>query len=272
MRLDFEPLQKEAKEIRIEVLKIIFKAHAAHIASSYSCIDLLVYLYEKVLRINPKKPTAPNRDRFILSKGWAVSALYAILNRKGFFKKELLKSYCQNGSKLIGCITNNGIPGIEATTGSAGHGLAIGAGMALGAKIKNEKHRVFVLTGDGECNEGSTWETMLIAAHHKLDNLVAIIDYNKWQAFGKTNEILNLEPFAKKWESFNWSVKIINGHNFNDMHNAFAKIPINKNKPTVIIGHTIKGKGVSIFENKNEWHYKTPTENELLAAKKELLI
>jgi len=267
---NFELLQKKAKEIRKQVFKMIVNAHASHIASSFSCIELLVYLYEKVLRINPKNPFALNRDRFILSKGWAVSSLYAILANKGFFAKSLLRTYCQNGSKFIGAATKNGISGVEASTGSAGHGIGIGVGLALAAKIKKKKYRIFVLTGDGECDTGSTWEAMLTAAHHKLDNLVVIVDYNKWQAFGKTNDVLNLEPFSKKWQAFNWSTKEINGHNFTDIHKALSKIPFEKNKPSAIIAHTIKGKGLSIIEDKNEWHYKTPTEKEIKIAQKEL--
>ena len=264
-----EKLQEIAKEIRKQVLLMVVNAHASHIASAYSCTDLLVYLYEFVLMINPKKPDDPNRDRLILSKGWGVSSLYSILARKGFFKKELLKSYCQDGSKFIGITTKNDIPGIESTTGSMGHGLPLAVGMAKAGKLLNKKYKVIVLQSDGEMDEGTTWEAALLAAHHKLDNIVAIIDYNKWQSFGRTNKILNLEPIKDKWKAFGWSTVEINGHDFPQME-ILLKTPLVRNKPTVIIAHTIKGKGLSIIEDKNEWHYQTPGEKEIKVAHKEL--
>lgn len=260
----------EAKNIRKSILEMIVSARASHIASSYSITEILVYLYWEILRINPKNPLDPKRDRFILSKGWGVSALYAILASKGFFQKELLEQYCKNGSKMIGIATRNGIPGIEATTGSMGHGLPLGVGMAMAAKMQKRNSRIFVLISDGECDEGSTWEAVLQASHHKLDNLVVIIDYNKWQSFGRVKDILDLEPLAQKWESFNWAVRKIDGHNFDDLRKALSKIPFSKNKPSLIIANTIKGKGVSILENRNEWHYRTPTDLEIEIANKEL--
>lgn len=265
-------LNKLSKEIRKQSLKMIVKAVASHIAPSYSIVELLVYLYEKVLRINPKKPKDPNRDIFILSKGWAISCLYSILAYKGFFDKELLDDYCIDGGKMIAMTTINDIPGIEASTGSAGHGLPIGAGMAMGMKLNKIDKRIYVIIGDGECDEGAIWETALIAAHHRLNNLIAIVDYNKWQSFGRTNEVLNLEPLKEKWQAFNWEVQEINGHNFNEIDLAIKKSHLSKNKPTIIIAHTIKGKGLSIIENNNDYHYKTPREKELIVAKREGLI
>jgi len=265
-------LNKLSKEIRKQILKMIVKATASHIAPSYSIVELLVYLYEKVLKINPKKPKDPNRDIFILSKGWAVSCLYSILAHKGFFEKKLLYNYCIDGGKMIAMTTINDIPGIEASTGSAGHGLPIGAGMAMAMKLKKIDRRVYVIVGDGECDEGSIWETALIASHQKLNNLVAIIDYNKWQSFGRTNEVLNLEPLKNKWEAFNWQVIEIDGHNFNEIDLAIKKSHLSKNKPTIVIAHTVKGKGLSIIEDNNDYHYKTPREKELIIAKKEGLI
>lgn len=267
---EFESLEKEAKDLRLLILAMIVKAHASHIASSYSIVDILVYLYNEVLNLNKVNIKNPNRDRFILSKGWGVSALYAILAKKGIIKKEFLETYCDDGSKMIGISTRNGMPGIETTTGSMGHGLPLGVGMALGAKLRKKNYRVFVLISDGECDEGSTWEAILQAAHHELDNLVVIVDYNKWQSFGKTNEVLNLEPLSKKWKAFNWEVLEINGHNFSEMNMVFSKIPFKKNKPSVVIAHTVKGKGVSVLEDKNEWHYKTPTKSEIEIAIEEL--
>jgi len=251
---------------------MIVEAQASHIASAYSCVELIVYLYEKVLRINPNKPFWPDRDRFILSKGWGISALYCVLQKKGFFKKELLREYCRNGSKMIGIATKNGIPGIEATTGSMGHGLPIAVGIAKALKLQSRKSRVCVIIGDGELDEGSTWEGILIGAHHKLDNLTVIVDYNKWQSFGRTNEVLNLEPLAGKWAAFNWHVTEINGHDFKDIHRAITTGLKIADKPKVIIAHTIKGKGLSVIEDKNEYHYKTPREAELKVARDEGLI
>ena len=265
-------LKKIAHETRRQVLSMIVAAHASHIASSYSIVEILVYLYEKILKINPKDPNDPNRDRFLLSKGWGISTLYTILSRKGFFPKKYLEKYCKDGSKLIGIATHNGIPGIEATTGSMGHGLPIGVGIAKALKLQKRKSRVFVMISDGECDEGSTWEGILIAGHHKLDNLTVIIDYNKWQSFGRTNEVLNLEPLKRKWESFNWKAFEIKGHDFSQIENAFKNCLSVKNKPSVIIAHTVKGKGLSSIEDRNEWHYKTPRKEELEVAKKEGLL
>lgn len=261
-----------SKKIRKQILRIIIKANASHIAPAYSSVELLVYLYEKVLRINSKKPNDPLRDKFILSKGWAVSALYSVLAHKGFFDKKLLDSYCADGSKMIGMTTLNNIPGIEASTGSIGHGLPIGAGMAMAMKLKNIDRRVYVIMGDGECDEGSIWETALIASHHKLNNLIAIIDYNKWQSFGKTNEVLNLEPLKDKWQAFNWKVIEIDGHNFNEIDSAISQSHQSVDRPTMIIANTIKGKGLSIIEDNNDYHYKTPKEIELEVARKEGLL
>lgn len=265
-------LTKTSKEIRRQILKMIVKANASHIAPSYSIVELLVYLYEKVLRINPKRPNDPKRDKFILSKGWGISALYSILAHKDFFDQKLLESYCENGSKMIGISTLNNIPGIDASTGSIGHGFPIAAGMALAMKLKKIDRRVYVILGDGECDEGSIWETALISSHYKLNNLIAFIDYNKWQSFGRTNEVLNLEPFKEKWQAFNWQVMEIDGHNFSEIASAVAKGHLSKKKPTMIIAHTIKGKGLSIIEDNNDYHYKTPRDKELEVAKKEGLL
>ena len=265
-------LEATAKEIRKLVITMIVKAHASHIGSSYSVIEIVVYLYEKVLKIDPKKPLDSNRDRFILSKGWAVSTQYAMLAQKGFFSKKLLEEYCNDGSKLLGGSTRNGVPGVEATTTSMGHGLPLGVGMALGAKLSKKNYRVYVVISDGECDEGSTWEAFLIAAHHKLDNLTVIIDYNKWQSFGRIKDVLNLEPLGKKLEAFNWHVQEIDGHDFNDLEKAFSSKSLAKDKPNLIIAHTTKGKGLSTIEDKNEWHYQTPREKEQAEAKEKGLL
>jgi transketolase len=263
-------LEKRAKALRRQVIAMIANAKASHLASAYSALDIITYLYDSVLNIDPKKPTAPSRDRFILSKGWAASALYAVLAERGFIDPEELATYCKDGSRLVGITTMSGVPGVEATTGSMGHGLPLGAGMALAAKKLGSSHRVFVIISDGELDEGSTWEAILFAAHHHLDNLTVIVDYNKWQSFGRTKEVLNLDPLPAKFEAFNWSAMEVNGHDFASLEKAFAKIPYAKGKPTAIVAHTVKGKGVSFLEDRNEWHYKYPDEAHLKAALQEL--
>lgn len=267
---DIMYLQEVARTVRKNVLSVICQAHASHIGSAYSVVELLVYLYEKVLRIQPKNPRAANRDRFILSKGWGVSALYAVLSYRKILNTAYLTSYCKDGSLYIGIATRNGLAGIEATTGSMGHGLPLAVGMALAAKMRHRKYRVFVIIGDGELDEGSTWEAILQGAHFKLDNLIVIVDCNGWQSFGRTRDVLNIEPLAKKFTAFGWSVKNANGHDFTDIEKAFKHIPFANNKPSVVIAKTIKGKGVSVFEDSNEWHYRTPGPKEIAIARREL--
>jgi transketolase len=248
-------LKETAKEVRKKILKTTFNAYTCHISSSLSCVEILTFLYFKLMKINPKNPWDEKRDRFILSKGHAVASLYSVLTQRGFFSEKILQSYCKNGSKLPGHSTYRCAPGVETSTGSLGHGLPMSVGIALSGKMDKKEYRVFTMISDGECDEGSNWEAALFASHHKLDNLTVIIDYNNLQAFGKTNEILNLEPLADKWESFGWEVKEIDGHNFKEIEKAFSKIPFKKGKPSLLIAHTVKGKGVSFMENKLEWHY-----------------
>lgn len=265
-------LEEKAKKIRSVVISMIVTAHASHIGSSYSVVELIVYLYEHVLRIDPKKPNDPDRDRFILSKGWAVSTLYAMLADKGFFSKKFLNEYCNDGSKFLGGSTRNGVLGVEATTTSMGHGLPIGVGMAIAGKLQKRDYRVFVIISDGECDEGSTWESFLIAAHHKLNNLVVIVDYNTWQSFGRVKDVLNLESLQAKLKAFNWHVQEVDGHDFADLEKVFQSKSLAKDKPNFIIAHTIKGKGLSTLEDKNEWHYQTPREKEIAEAKEKGLL
>jgi transketolase len=222
------------------------------------------------MKIDPKNPESENRDRFILSKGHAAAALYATLAERGFFNKELLENYCKNGQKIAGHSTRGCLPGVEASTGSLGHGLPMGAGMALAGKCDKKDYRIFILMSDGECDEGSVWEAALFASHHKLDNLVAIIDYNKFQALGRTNEVLNLEPLGEKWRNFGWEVKETDGHNFSEIEKNLSPIPFKNQKPSLLIAHTIKGKGVSFMEDKLESHYKRLTKEEYEESLKEL--
>ncbi len=269
--INIEFLEKVAKSVRRSIVKMHAKSESSHIGSALSIVDILVNLYFKVLRIDPSKPNDNKRDRLLLSKGHAVSALYAILAHRGFFSKEMLSEYCQNGSKLPGHSTMNSVPGVEISTGSLGHGLAIGAGIALAAKLDKMDYRVFVILSDGECDEGEVWESALFASHYKLDNLTAIVDYNKIQAFGRTNEVLNLEPFLEKWRTFNWQGKELDGHNFQEMIETFNKLPFEKEQPNIIIAHTIKGKGVSFMENSLTWHYRSPNPEEMKKALDELV-
>ena len=256
---------KLAAKLRYTAVQMSHKSKAAHLASSLSCIDILTILYERILKINPRKKMN-SRDRFILSKGHAAGALYATLAHKGFFSKNKLNTYANKGS-LLEEHPNPKLKGIEAPTGSLGHGLPIACGMALSAKILNMKFRTFVLLGDGECNEGTVWESALFASSKNLNNLIAIVDFNGWQGIGKTRSILNLSPFADKWKSFGWNVRIVNGHNHKQLYNNLKK---KFSKPTVLIANTVKGKGVSFMEDDNNWHYRTPNEEELNLALKEI--
>ena len=266
---EIRDLETYAKELRVKVLRMIYKAQAAHIASSYSILDILLYLYDFILKIDPGNPQARNRDKLILSKGWAAAALYSVLARKGFFPEALLEQYCFDGSPFLGISTLSGVPGVEATTGSMGHGLPIGNGMALANKMDSRSERIFVISSDGELDEGSMWEAILFAGFHRLDNITLVIDYNKFQSFGRVKDVLDLEPLPDKFRAFNWEVDECDGHNFEDIERVFKKT-YKSGKPTAIIAHTIKGKGVSFMEDKNEWHYRSPNEDDFTKALKEL--
>ncbi len=259
-----------AKKIRIHTLKMTSLAGSSHIGSVFSMADIVAVLYGNILKLDPKKPKWADRDRFILSKGHAVSGLYAALAECGFFPVEKLKTFYQDGSELVGHVSHKGIPGVEVSTGSLGHGLPIGTGMAYGAKLDHQNHKVFVLMSDGECDEGSNWEAILFAAHHKLDNLVAIIDYNKIQSLDQVSNTLNLEPFTDKWKSFGWEVLEVDGHDLDQLQTTFSNLHRESGRPTCIIAHTIKGKGVSFMENTVLWHYRNAQGDEYASAIKEL--
>lgn len=258
-----------SRALRIQALKMVHKASASHIGTCLSMADILAVLYEEILNIDPQNPDWSERDRFILSKGHGAAILYATLAAKGFFPSQWLDDYSQNGSKLTGHI-NHYVPGVEVSTGSLGHGLPIGCGMALAAKRDNKSYRVFVLLSDGELDEGSNWEAFLFAPHHHLDNLIVVIDYNKIQSFGTVKEVLDLEPLKAKFDAFNWSVKVINGHDHQQLIDTFKQIPFVKGIPSVIIANTIKGKGISFMENQLAWHYKSPNTEQLTQALAEL--
>ena len=259
-----------AHRIRTRTLQMINRARSSHIGSSFSMADLLAVLYNGILRVDPKHPDWPERDRFILSKGHACAALYVALAERGFFPDAWLDDFYQDGARLAGHATHVGVPGVEISTGSLGHGLPIGCGMALAAKRNRELHRVFVMLSDGECDEGSNWEAALFAPHHQLDNLVVIVDYNKIQSLGTVKEVLDLEPFADKWRAFGWEVREIDGHNVRDIERVLADLPAKAGKPTCVIAHTIKGKGVSFMEDKLLWHYRSPNGEEMAGAMSEL--
>jgi len=255
-------LKEQAKEIRKLVLKMVYDAQTSHVGAALSIVDILTVLYAKILKIDLNNLDNYERDRFILSKGHACTALYATLAYNKIISEDYINNYCCDGGKLFGHPNSKITPGVEFSTGSLGHGLSIGAGMALAAKIDGNPCRTFVLLGDGECNEGQIWEATMFSAQHNLDNLNVIIDHNKLQGFGKTEGIIDLKPFAAKWEAFGWTVKEINGHDYEEIEKTLSFIPIVKKKPTVIIAHTIKGKGVSFMEDKLEWHYKSPRQEQ----------
>ncbi len=260
-----------AKSIRLHALRMTSRGKSSHVAAALSMADILAVLYGGFLNVISDEPRKPDRDRFILSKGHAGAAVYAALAETGFFPLEKLKTHYQNGSDLSGHVSHKGIPGVELSTGSLGHGLSVGAGMALAAQLAGKKHRVVVLMSDGECDEGSNWEAILFAGHHQLENLIAIIDYNKYQALTTVADTLDLEPFADKWQSFGWQVYEVDGHDHDALKEILAGIPEEKKKPTVIIAHTVKGKGVSFMEQDPVlWHYRTAQGDEFETALKEL--
>jgi transketolase len=263
--MTFDPASSEslARTIRANTLRMVHRANASHIGGCLSMTDLLAVLYDSVLQIDPKQPDAPDRDRFILSKGHAAAAVYACLAARGFFPESWLSTYCEDGSQLSGHLTHHGVPGVEVSTGSLGHGLSLACGMALAGKRQRRPFRVFVMLSDGECDEGATWEAALFAPHHRLDNLIAIVDYNHIQSFGRVEEVLDLEPFAEKWQAFGWSVRSIDGHNHREIGNCLASVPFETGRPSLVLAHTVKGKGVPFMEDRLEWHYRSPSARQL---------
>jgi transketolase len=246
------------------------RADASHIGGSLSMADMLAVLYGQVMRFDPQRPDWPKRDRFILSKGHGCAALYAVLAECGFFPLEWLDTYHEDGARLAGHATHKGTPGVELSTGSLGHGLPVGCGMALAARRDGHAHRVFVMLSDGECDEGSNWEAALFAPHHELDNLVVTVDYNKIQSLGHVHEVLDLDPLAEKWEAFGWATRELDGHDLSALKETLAQVPFEPGKPSCIVAHTIKGKGVSFMEGKLQYHYTPARGEELEEALAEL--
>lgn len=267
---DVAALRAVAAELRGKVVEMSHKAQSAHLASSLSCCDVLAAAYWHAVRIDPLNPREPGRDRFILSKGHAASALYAALAFKGFFPREELDTYCQDGGRLAEHPPAKILPGVEAATGSLGHGLPIGIGMALSARMSGESYRVYALLSDGENNEGSVWEAAMFAAGQHLDNVCVVVDYNKWQATARSNETLMLAPLRDKWAAFGWDAHEVDGHDLGELARRMQDLPNGSGKPVALIAHTIKGKGVSFMEDDNNWHYRAPTAAEVAKAFAEL--
>lgn len=261
-----DTLRHLAGKIRQQVVWMTHASRASHVGTCLSTAELLAVLYGGVLRVSPETVASPDRDRFILSKGHGCAALYAVLCERGFFPPSWLDEFYQDGGRLAGHATHTSAPGVEVSTGSLGHGLPIGCGMALAGRRDGRPYRVFVLMSDGECDEGSVWEAAMFAAHHRLENLVAIVDYNKIQSMATTRETLDLEPFAAKWEAFGWAVREIDGHDVGEVAGALGSVPWTDGKPTCVIAHTVKGKGVPFMEGQVLWHYRAPNHEELHQA------
>jgi transketolase len=267
---DITFLKKQAKIVRIEILKMLALAGSGHTGGSLSAADIVTALYFSKMRYRPDEPNWKERDRFILSKGHAAPLLYAVLAMAGFFDISMLKTLRKLGSPLQGHPCSRVLPGVEISTGSLGQGLSISNGIAIGLKIDKLSSRVYCLLGDGEIQEGQVWEAAMTAAHYKLDNLCAIVDHNGLQIDGPVSKVKAIEPVASKWRAFGWHVIEVDGHNMEEVVNAFDEAEKKKEKPTMIIAHTVKGKGVSFFEGKIEYHGVAPTHEELEKALKEL--
>ena len=262
-------LKAKSVEYRKKILKYIYGAKAGHTGGSLSCIDILNVLYNDVLNVSPENFKSPDRDRYIQSKGHCVEALFVVLSDKGFFPESDLESLCKYKSHYIGHPTKK-VHGVEQNTGALGHGLALSVGNAIAAQLDDKNFRVYTLLGDGELPEGSNWEAALTASHYKLDNLCAIIDHNKLQISGRTMDVCNTDPIDQKFESFGWAVKHVDGHDYQQLKETFASMPFEAGKPSLIIAHTVKGKGVSYMEDQLKWHHGVPSEQEYETALKEL--
>jgi len=246
------------------------RAKSSHLASALSTVDLLAVLYFDYLHLDPASPQDPGRDRFILSKGHGGAALYAALAHRGFFPREELETYCRDGGRLPGHPSATMLPGVELSTGSLGHGLGVGSGMALAAKRDEKSYRTVVMVSDGECDEGSLWEAALAAPHWKLGSLTCIVDYNKIQSFGRVSEVMELEPFAEKWRAFRWHVQELDGHDHAAIRSALRAADAVVDQPSVLIAHTVKGKGISFMEDALGWHYWSPSDEQKAAGLAEL--
>lgn len=262
-------LAKKSVEYRQRILKYIYQAKAGHTGGSLSCVDILNVLYNSVMNVNPSNFDSPDRDRYVQSKGHCVEALFVVLADQGFFPESELETLGRYRSHFIGHPTRK-VPGVEQNTGALGHGLSLSVGMAIAAKLDQKDYKVFTLLGDGELAEGSNWEAALTAAHYELDNLCAILDYNRMQISAPTREVCNTDPVADKFRSFGWDVMEVDGHDVEVLERTFKQLPLSSGKPCLVIAHTIKGKGISYMENVLKWHHGVPNEEEYEQAQKEL--
>ena len=263
------PLDQRSKDLRRRIIQVLQAGRRGHIGASLSLVEIIRVLYDDILNYDSKNPGWPQRDRFILSKGHGCITQYVLLAEKGFIPEEELWKFCHSDG-ILGGHPEHKVPGIEASTGSLGHGFSIGVGMAINARYEKAKNRTFVILGDGECNEGSVWEAALCAGKHQLTNLTVLVDYNKNQSYASTYEVMDLEPFADKWKAFGFGVKEVDGHNVKELQLTLSQLPVEANKPSVIICHTVKGKGIDYAENDMRWHHKSKIADdeieELLAA------
>ena len=256
---ELERCRELAKKIRVDCLFMVHRGKSGHIGSMLSMAEILSVLYLRTLNVDSQNPKKADRDRFLLSKGHGGGAVFATLAELGFFPKEWLDTYYMDNGKLSGHISHH-VPGVEFSTGSLGHGMPVACGMAMAAKQAKKTHRVFCLVSDGDCNAGSTWESIMLAGQHGWDNLVMMVDYNRLQALGKSQDVINLEPFDEKLRLFGWAVKTVDGHNIEAIEASLSSLPAQTGKPTAILFRTIKGKGVSFMENDFHWHYGGLTE------------
>ena len=270
MSVSVEQLRQIIREIRGQLVEMSYRTGAPHLGSSLSCMEILAAAYWTCLRIDPAHPEDPDRDRLLLSKGHAATTLYAALAYRGFFPVTRLDTFAQAGGNLPEHPSAHCVPGVEIASGSLGHGLSLGLGMALAGRIQDRRYRVYVVMSDGECNEGSVWEAALLAPAHRMENLCAVIDYNKWQATGRSNEVTALPSLREKWAAFGWSSSEVDGHDLQAVSRVLSRVPDGTGKPVAIIAHTVKGKGISFMEDDNNWHYRIPTADEVRRAKQEL--
>ena len=259
-------LDNRSRALRRLVIAALEGGERGHLGASLSLIEILRVLYDDIMRYRPEDPAWSGRDRFILSKGHGCLAQYVLLADKGFFPVDELKRFCRQTSFLGGHPEAGKVPGVEASTGALGHGPSIGVGMALAARIKGEEHRVFVVTGDGEIDEGAVWEAAMCAGKHRLSALTIIVDYNKMQSYGSTREVQDLEPLVDKWRAFNFATVEVDGHNVAEMRDTFARLPFDSDRPSAVICHTIKGKGIPFAEQQATWHHKSRLPEEEIDA------
>lgn len=266
---DPSTLSQRANQLRAHAVRMVHRSRASHLGSCLSMADIIACLYWSTLRLDPDRPDWAERDRFFLSKGHGAALLYAALAERGFFSVDELEQYCMSGSRLTGHVTS-GVPGVEFSAGSLGHALPVGCGLALAAKRESLPCRTVVLCSDGELDEGSNWEAILFAPQHQLDNLLLVVDYNRIQSFGSVRDVLDLDPLADKFRAFRWAVREVDGHNMQQLVDTFSAFPFERGIPSVVIAHTIKGKGISFMEDDLAWHYKSPTAEQVSLALREL--